>query len=238
MGKPPNRAERRKHLQEAYRLAHDETTAQKQQITAETASVATPATSLTERLWKFFEHPITLAALAILLGVLGLFVYTPILIACGALFVAAFRRSGVVADYPAKKRAIAYGTLICVIVPALYGCYLLVERRESSSKHDPQREGVSALQLEAIRTIDKFFAGKDEASLQAVFGVRDMVDVNIKYETDRLRHFMATKDKNFPVLPYVGDGTRQSIWDFPEPTPIRLARVSNLIQTLGWFTWR
>ena len=146
---PPNRAERRKSLQESHRLG--------QAMAARQDPIAAPGTtdmgarpkaklSLMGGLWKFIEHPITLAALAVIMGILGLFVYTPILGACGALFVLAFYRSEAVAGQTTKVQVLAYAVLICVISPALYGCYRLVDWKESASRQSksaadtPQQE--------------------------------------------------------------------------------------------------
>src|ERR1700722_15418329 len=96
MGRPPNRAERRRSLQEPHRLAQA-TVARRDAIaapdTTEMGARPKAKLSLMGGLWKFIEHQITLAALAVIMGILGLFVYTPILGACGALFVLAFYRS-------------------------------------------------------------------------------------------------------------------------------------------------
>ncbi len=65
----------------------------------------------------------------------------------------------------------------------------------------------SALRLDAIQRVDDFLAGKDEPELKMFFGVEELLEINIKYETDRLKHFIATGAKEFPVGPYMGDGT-------------------------------
>jgi len=102
--------------------------------TRETESSEGHQEAPTEGLWRFFEHPITLAALAILLGVLGLFIYTPILSACGGLFLIAFYRSKAVAKRSWRVQALAYTVLVCIIVPALYFTNRLVERKMAHSE--------------------------------------------------------------------------------------------------------
>src|SRR5258706_14749387 len=57
---------------------------------------------------------------------------------------------------------------------------------------------VTPLQIEAIREVDKVLAGKDEAALRDFFEVPEMVELNVKSDTQRLRNVMATDNKNFP----------------------------------------
>jgi hypothetical protein len=91
----------------------------------------------TEGLWRFFEHPITLAALAILLGVIGLFIYTPILWACGGMFLIAFYRSKAVASRSLRVQVVAYIILAGIIAPTLYFTNHFAATREASKTTTP-----------------------------------------------------------------------------------------------------
>ncbi len=62
-------------------------------------------------------------------------------------------------------------------------------------------------EMESIRELDVFLAGKDEPALQDFFGVGSMLAANIQYETDRILHFQRTGNSEFPWGPYMKDGT-------------------------------
>jgi hypothetical protein len=68
-------------------------------------------------------------------------------------------------------------------------------------------ERTKTFEIETVREIDRFFAGKDEAGFQEALGVRNMLEINVRYETDRLRHFLSTGDREFAVGPYMDDAT-------------------------------
>jgi hypothetical protein len=64
------------------------------------------------------------------------------------------------------------------------------------------------LVVQAIKDLDLYLAGKDEASLQEMFATREMFAANVRYERDRIIHYQETGDKNFNWFPdYAKDGT-------------------------------
>jgi hypothetical protein len=65
----------------------------------------------------------------------------------------------------------------------------------------------SEIEIEAIRDIDSFIAGKTEADLGQLFGVDAMLQANITYQTDRLIHYQKTGQAHLQLYPdYVKDG--------------------------------
>jgi hypothetical protein len=136
----PTRAERRKIQREKERMAMalkkaaEETARKQQDSTVDRSVPSAEHSSLYAGLGRFGEHPITLAAFAVILGVVGLFLYTPILWACGGMFLIAFYRSKAVAGRPWGVQVLSYAVLISVIFPALYLINRLLERKEKESK--------------------------------------------------------------------------------------------------------
>ncbi|HEY4364469.1 MAG TPA: hypothetical protein VGN17_26120 [Bryobacteraceae bacterium] len=107
---------------------------------------------------------------------------------------------------PSRGRKIATVALATILIGCV-GYPWVVGAGASKDAGSAKTLDGSALELAAIRDVDTFFAGKDEASLREFFGVREMFEVNMKYETERLQHFMTTGNKEFPFGPYMGDGT-------------------------------
>ena len=85
------------------------------------------STSLTHRLFLFFEHPLFWGPIGIVGGLVGLFFYTPILVVCRACVLLAFHRAGVVSGSRMRTQILAYGGFAVVAGAALYGLQVLIK---------------------------------------------------------------------------------------------------------------
>ena len=79
--------------------------------------------------WDFFENPITLLVVAVVLGAVGLILYTPILIFCVVLMAVALYRSKAVEGKPLKRQVLAYVAVVGCSSLALYGVDVLLYSR-------------------------------------------------------------------------------------------------------------
>ena len=83
-------------------------------------------------LWEFTEHPLTLAALAIVAGVIGVVYFTPVLIVSGILLLVAVVRTKLVTVKGVKK-LLAYAGITLAITVFIYGVDRLVKNKLTPS---------------------------------------------------------------------------------------------------------
>jgi len=79
------------------------------------------------RLLDFAEQPLFLWAMGILAGLVGLFIFTPLLTVCGICILLAFHRANVVRGATTKVQAISYGLLILLTGAILLGTRYLIK---------------------------------------------------------------------------------------------------------------
>lgn len=84
--------------------------------------------SLTHRLFLFFEHPLFWGPIGIVGGLVGLFFYTPILVLCGACVLLAFHRAGVVSGARLRTQIMAYSIVAVISGASLYGLRVLIQK--------------------------------------------------------------------------------------------------------------
>jgi hypothetical protein len=88
---------------------------------------------LAGRLVAYIEHPLTLGGLGALIGVIGVFLYTPALLLSGALLLVGLHRSGALAGLPVGLAVFSWITLSVVICGSLWGVEGLIRKRLSEA---------------------------------------------------------------------------------------------------------
>ena len=86
-------------------------------------------TSTTRKLLEFFEHGWTLAVVGLVAALLGVFVFTPVLVICGVVVLLTFRRVGVVSGKRWPVQLMAYACVTILSGAALYGANVLIVRQ-------------------------------------------------------------------------------------------------------------
>lgn len=113
---------------------------------------AIQAVSTTRRIWEFIEHPFTLTVVAIIAGVIGVVVFTPVLILCGVLLFAAIVRTNLVTA-AGRKRWLVYGCISLLLAATIYGANALVRLKINPPPPPPQ---LSIIAYEVILFKPKF----------------------------------------------------------------------------------
>lgn len=94
-----------------------------------------PPVNLLQRLLNFLEQPLVTLALGIIGGMVGIFVYAPVLILCGLSILLGFHRARVVSGYSRRWKVIAYLLLTSVISVGLYGLQIVIQRKPHPEGH-------------------------------------------------------------------------------------------------------
>lgn len=101
------------------------------------------------KLLDLFEQPLFLWSAGIVGGLVGLFLFTPVLFVCGCCFVLAFHRAKVVQGDPPKTQIISYVVLICVVAALLWYARQLIKANLPNSPS----EIAKAVSKEVIKAI-------------------------------------------------------------------------------------
>lgn len=80
------------------------------------------------RFFDFIEHPLFLASVSIIGAIVGVFLYTPVLLICEVCILLALHRSKVLRGRGTLYQASAYGIAFLVSAPLLWGVDVLVKK--------------------------------------------------------------------------------------------------------------
>jgi hypothetical protein len=108
----------------------------KRQSREESPSVESPHQNtnkpVSQRLLGFIEQPLFLAPVGTLGGLVGMFLFTPLLIVCGFCILLAFHRAKVVEGETRLFQIAAYSLLFALTTGGLYGMRILIKKKVPS----------------------------------------------------------------------------------------------------------
>jgi hypothetical protein len=80
------------------------------------------------RVFDFVEHPLFLSGLAVIAGIVGVFLYVPVLLICEVFILLALHRSNVLRGHGKFFQVTAYGNVFLLSGPLLLGLHVLVKK--------------------------------------------------------------------------------------------------------------
>ena len=103
---------------------------------AESVPEPKQTTSITNKVFSFFEHPLFWGPVGVVGGVVGLFLYRPILHICGICIVLAFHRARVVSGERLGTQVISYCIVILFAGGGIYGLQTMIQNHENANKKE------------------------------------------------------------------------------------------------------
>jgi hypothetical protein len=93
-----------------------------------------PRKPLRHRLLDLLEQPLFTLSVGIVGGIVGVLLYAPVLAVCGACVIFAFHRAKVVEGEPIWIQIPSYAVLCTIVVFALYGLHIVIDRKLADEK--------------------------------------------------------------------------------------------------------
>lgn len=118
--------------------------------------------SVLARLRCFIAESVTLCVLGAIAGVLGVFFYTPVLLALGILLYFGLHRSGALIGLSRRKRILSYAAVSVVMWPGLYGLNHAMQQKTSGDQARGLLPGVSLIGDKIVQALDRLSRNIDE----------------------------------------------------------------------------
>lgn len=147
-------AKQRRTIEKAIKAAFKKLFPVEAQLTLPVVPALPERQTITQKVMAFFEQPLVLGPATVIAGIIGVFIWSPILIVCGCCFVVGLRQSGILLGQSRKTQTICYLIWIITVGWGLFAVNRLITKEahayvagivESIASRIPKQQPVSPI---------------------------------------------------------------------------------------------